>query len=346
MTEDRLNNGLQRVGMFAELPTVLRGMNIDPTPLFNAVGIDVAAVTPAMRLTISQLSEVLERSAETSGCDHIGLLCGLRFRLEHHGIIGELMRTAPTLRHALIDYVTWQPRYSSSAIVYLHRTGSDYAWGFGIYAPSGTNTAPLYDCIVGVGLRMLQLLTGKELSADEVLLSHRRPRDHSVYAQLLGAPVHFDQLQSCFILSEGKLRSPLPGADPMTHDTLVQAIRADGRWAGMDWRARTRHELRRSLLSETPRMASIADELGLSVRTLRRRLAEEDTTFETLLEEVRCTASKELLQLTDIPISEIGPALGFASSKIFAESFKMWTGTTPSAWRTSMKSPADNLATS
>jgi AraC-like DNA-binding protein len=87
-------------------------------------------------------------------------------------------------------------------------------------------------------------------------------------------------------------------------------------------------------------MASVANELGVSTRTLRRRLNEEDATFEALLDDIRYTAATELLQLTDLPISEIGPALGFASPKIFAESFKRWTGIAPSSWRSAKRSAA------
>lgn len=327
----------QRLGMVAELPGILREMGADPEIIFAEVGMTMAEVSPAARLPLPSIVHVLTKAIQITGCDHIGILCGLRFRLKHHGIIGELMRTAPTLWQALADYVTWQPLYSNSAIVYLHRSGTDFAFGFGIYAGPTKGTRPIYDCILGVALRMARLLTGKKVSAVEFLHAHRDPRDATVYSRLLGSPVRFNQAQTSMILSEATLKLQLPGADPVLHRQILSTMRADGRWSGLSWSGRTRHELRRSLLSGAAHMDPVAQELGLSTRTLRRRLAEEGITFEAIRDDVRRTAASELLELTDLSMTEIAQALAFASPQVFAESFARWMGTTPSAWRSRLR---------
>jgi AraC-like DNA-binding protein len=243
------------------------------------------------------------------------------------------MRTSPTLWHALVEWVTWQPLYSSSAVVYLQRTPPVAAIGYGIYSPVGQSTRPVYESILGNGLRMIQLLTGQKIFPVEYHLTHRPPADHAPYRQLLKAPIRFNEARSCLILHEDLLRIRLPGADPVAHRRILESILQHGRWASRDWTGRVRHEIRRALLSGSPAMNAVAEQLGLSARTLRRRLKDEGTTFDALRDEVRQSAACELLEFTDLSVLDISSALGFASSRVFAESFRRWTTQTPTVWR-------------
>jgi AraC-like DNA-binding protein len=93
-----------------------------------------------------------------------------------------------------------------------------------------------------------------------------------------------------------------------------------------------RRAIRRALLEEAPRMPEIADLLGMHPRTLRRRLSEEGTTFDDLLDDVRQTVARELIELTDMPMSEIGDALAFASPGVFTDWFRRAFGVPPSGW--------------
>jgi AraC-like DNA-binding protein len=323
----------QRINAVAELPAVLREMGIDPSGIFAEVGLDVMNVTASSRLPMEHICHLFNRAIAVSRCEHIGLLCGLRFRLEHHGVIGELMRTSPTLWHALVEWVTWQPLYSSSAVVFLQRKPPVVAIGYGIYAPVGQPTRPVYESAIGIGLRMIQQLTGRKILPVEFQLTHRPPADRAVYRQLLKAPVRFNEARSCLILHDDQLRIRLPGADLVAHRRILESILQNGRWVSLDWAGRVRHEIRRALLSGSPGMDAVAEQLGLSGRTLRRRLKDEGTTFDALRDEVRQSAACELLEFTDLSVLDISSALGFASSRVFAESFRRWTTQTPSIWR-------------
>jgi AraC-like DNA-binding protein len=73
--------------------------------------------------------------------------------------------------------------------------------------------------------------------------------------------------------------------------------------------------------------------MGVHPRTLERRLAGEGQTFETLRDEVRFSVARELLELTDIPVGEIGAILAFASPGVFTDAFRRVSATSPSAWR-------------
>ena len=332
---------MQRIGVAAELPGLLAGMGVNVVALFAEFGFDPAAFEPDLRLPVARLLPFLTRAVEVSQCEELGVLCGLRFRFDHHGPIGRLMLSAPTLKQALEDNVAWQPAYSSSAVVYLHSRGPATAFGYASYAGSGPGTRTLYEIVLGVGLRMLRELTGRRVGAVEFHLPHRPPKDPAPYARLLGAPVRFNQHESCLILDEALLQTRLPGADPAARRRAQEELRQTTRWGDSDWPTRVRHELRRSLLAAEPSMVRIAEEIGISERTLRRKLDDEGTTFAALRDEVRLTVARALLERTELPIGEIASVLGFASPGIFSEAFQRQTGTAPSKWRRARRGAQD-----
>ncbi len=90
-----------------ELPGLLRDLDVDVDAVFEGSGVSPGSLSPDLRLPFPDLLDLLERAARISGFPHIGLLLGLRFDLtSHHGLIGALMLTAPTLKQALVDFAT------------------------------------------------------------------------------------------------------------------------------------------------------------------------------------------------------------------------------------------------
>ena len=91
------------------MPALLREFGVDPAEVFASSGVNPDHVTPDTRVAFTDLLPLLQRAAIAADCPHLGLVLGLRFEMvKHHGLIGQLMDTAPTVRQALIDCVTWQ----------------------------------------------------------------------------------------------------------------------------------------------------------------------------------------------------------------------------------------------
>jgi AraC-like DNA-binding protein len=321
----------QRFGTFAVLPALLREMGVDPAPVFAGSGLDPEAITPDTHAPLEIMLAVLDRATEAAGCGHLGLLLGLRFTLDRHGAIGRLMRTAPTLRDALMDFVAWQHGYSTGSIVYLARMGDDHALGFGVHVPRSVVSHTVYDYVSGVGVRMIGELTGHRAAPVEVHLSRREPAPGSPYTRLLHTRVEFNRPLNCLILDGAAMRTPLATHDPDERRRLLAAM--EGRLMGArGYSAQVRRAIRRALFETAPRMPDVADGLRVHPRTLRRRLSEEGTTFDDLLDEVRQTVARELIELTDMPMSEVGDALAFSSPGVFTDWFRRVFGVPPSGW--------------
>jgi hypothetical protein len=150
----------QRASAVAELPALLGGIGVDPARVFDGTGIDPATLTPDTRLSVDALHALLDRAAAATGMPDIGLRLGLRFRMAHHGAIGALMESALTLGAALRAFVHWQPGYSSGAVVFLGSEGDMTAFGSAISSAASGPRRPYLDVVLGIGLRMVVLLSG------------------------------------------------------------------------------------------------------------------------------------------------------------------------------------------
>ena len=83
-------------------------------------------------------------------------------------------------------------------------------------------------------------------------------------------------------------------------------------------------------------IAGVARQLAMSERTLRRRLAEENTTFRDLADEVHRVLAEELLATGALSVDDIAVRLGYAEATSFIAAFKRWTGTTPARYQRSV----------
>ena len=92
--------------------------------------------------------------------------------------------------------------------------------------------------------------------------------------------------------------------------------------------------MKRSLTGGRPDIQTIASELGMSERTLQRRLTDEDTSFKTLLTQVRHEQALEYLANPSLDIKEMAVLIGYEDQNSFYRAFRLWEGDTPLNWRT------------
>ena len=83
----------------------------------------------------------------------------------------------------------------------------------------------------------------------------------------------------------------------------------------------------------TARAKVIATELGMSDRTFSRRLADEGTSFDEILDRLRHDLAQRYITGSDLSLSEISFELGYANQPAFTTAFKRWSGKSPSDLR-------------
>lgn len=101
--------------------------------------------------------------------------------------------------------------------------------------------------------------------------------------------------------------------------------------------ARVKWVLMRLLGGHRAGITDVAKELGMSCRTLQRRIAEESTSFRQLVSDARRELAKHYLRQSSIQLGEAACLLGYEDPNSFFRAFREWEGTTPSEWRDSQQ---------
>ncbi len=201
---------------------------------------------------------------------------------------------------------------------------------------------PLAECpprvtefVLGVLVDRFRRLTAGAFRPRCVLLANPAPDEPGVHARLLGAPVRYAQPLAALDIGTDAWSMPITQADPFLHRTLhdlAGALRLRTSDEPL-LEAALRARLREALPAGQAEVADIARLLGLSERTLQRRLSEIGRSFAAVVEEFRRDEAARLLADTRRPLVDVAAALGYREQTSFTRAFRRWTGATPAAWR-------------
>jgi AraC-like DNA-binding protein len=168
-----------------------------------------------------------------------------------------------------------------------------------------------------------------------VQLPYRRPEDVRAYERFYRAPLEFGALATAFLLRNDDLARPVVASDATLSGYLdhlaAQLLAALG---GADT---LRDQVRRLLWSElsagVPGLDAVGRVLGMSPRTLQRRLRAEGTTLSAMLTQVRHDLALPLLGDGQLAVAEVAFLLGYEDPSAFNRAFRRWSGRSPRAFR-------------
>lgn len=176
--------------------------------------------------------------------------------------------------------------------------------------------------------------TGQHVTPRRVEFVRTGPRDE-VYRAYFGCPIRYGASRNALVLKSTDLGRPFPGHNPELLDMLTPALTAA--LGEIDARSPIREQvkvvLKRCLASGRPELSGVARDLGMSERTLQRRITDEGTTFRDLLAEARQELWRRLLADPSAGIDEVSYLLGYQDTSSFYRAFRDWEGITPNRWR-------------
>lgn len=178
--------------------------------------------------------------------------------------------------------------------------------------------------------------TGMQIVPARVSFQHAAPPDLTLHRAWFGERVLFDQPHDEIAFTRVDLERPLVTADPTLRDVLeahAKVLLARLPEATATTSQRVRLAIAEHLRAGAPSLEQVASKLGLPPRTLQRRLKDEGTRFDALLDDVRHELAKRYLKDARISIQEAAFLLGFSDVAAFHRAFVRWTGTTPARYR-------------
>lgn len=172
-----------------------------------------------------------------------------------------------------------------------------------------------------------------------VNLDYPAPSYGAEYTRVFGGTERFDQPYSGIVFDRALMNAVSPHKDEDVHSALrsIAEQRVLQLTARVPYSVRVREFLVQHAPSGRAEMETVARSLGLSVRSLRRRLDAEGKTFNAAANEAQAIVAKNLLGNTQRTIQEVAYELGFADTTSFHRAFKRWTGATPLEYRAGLR---------
>ncbi len=304
--------------------------------IYRLAGLDPLQDDHPATIAADSFFRALEFLAQTETDGRaIGVRLGSTMQCNDYGSFGLAFKSAPNLLGSF-KRVERYGRVVTSVANYTVQDGADATF---LAIHPGTETR--------LGQRMtneLALAAGvalcREVSVDTfaplmVLFSHEAPADSSAYERYFKCPVHFSADRDGFkIGSQSTRMGNRLGDDGLSafFDSHLDKELAEF-VSGIRLDQKVCSEISRSLSEGVPKVGDVAQRLGMSGRTLQRRLADDGYLFQDLVETTRRLLSERLLSQTDFELAEIAFLTGYSEQSTFSRAFKRLHGQTPASFR-------------
>ena len=340
-----VGRGLVRVGSFLHWPQVLDELRADTDDMLARSGLSRQVFSdPENVIPFAQVGRLFDECATVNGKGSLGLAIGGRSRLSALGAVGLMMQASPTAGHALQMLASHYPAHDGGAVIALGVDGAVATLTYTVIVPGVSSLDQIYAMVLAMGASYMRAMLGSGWRAREVLLPYARPADVSPLRKAFDAPLRFDADVAGLVFPVADLATPLATADTFLYRMMSERLQRIEALAAASLPDRVRHQLAWLIYIEGWDAGMLATRLGLSLRTLNRRLADAGTTLRALRDEAYREAACQLLASTNKPTSEIAAILQYSDQSAFTRAFRRWQGVAPTQWRTLHRAAGRQIA--
>jgi len=260
---------------------------------------------------------------------------GRRIRLEDYQLFGFLIRTSADIGDAFERVGRYSAVWTEGGVFRVEE-GTDRCAIVYEHRSEGLGARCAVECIFTEIVALSRAMTGQGFADLEVELAHDMPGGIDEHLAFFRAPLRFGRGRNALVTTRAWLRQPLPARDATMAHYLEE--QAEALLASFADRPVTKRRVCEQIVQLLPggdaSLGRVARALGTSERTLRRRLAEEEASFEDLLRSIRIALAQRYLRDPGVSVAEIALLLGFSDPTAFHRAFRRWVGETPGAFRT------------
>ena len=310
---------------------MLGSEGLDARSLFADAGIDPDALAdPDHRVPFDRVSRVWALAVERSGRPTIGLAAPGTAQLGSFDVLGYAMMSCSNLLGAMQRLARYLRVVTEGGEVSVAQHGDECRVAFELFCGEVPVPDARYDFDLLVFVRFCRWISGRDLRLAGVEMARPAPGDTEAYAQAFGCPVRFNAERHELVFALADVMQPLPTSNAAlagVHDQLLgEHLERMGR---QETTHRARELIRVRLPDGEPKRELVARELHMSERTLHRRLADEGTSFQSLLDDVRQELARRYLAQRRLTLAQTAYLLGFADQSNFTRACKRWFGSSP-----------------
>jgi AraC-like DNA-binding protein len=315
----------------------LESAGVPVAPLLKRVGLTSELIAePEERLNVRSQIALLDEAAIALKDDCIGFTLARDFDPREIGLLYYVMASSQTLGEALKRLARYS-KVTNEALVFGYREGNRLIISLSYSGvPRHSDRHQIEFCMFAV-LRICRVLTGQNLVPQQFSISHHRSGDTSEMARFVGTKVAFGADTDEFALNIDARKLALVHSDPYLNDLLLkncETALADKRGDMSQFRTRVENAISSLLPHGRVLVEDVARSLGMSERTLARKLSDEGLNFTEILQQLRRDLAVRYLDDRKLHVSKIAWLLGFHEVSSFTHAFRRWTGKTPSQMRT------------
>jgi AraC-like DNA-binding protein len=285
------------------------------------------------RISQEEYDALVECALRLTGDEAFGLRFGARTSAAAHQLLAHLVNSAASLRDALEALMRFQSLLTEPSCR-LEERDHEARVVYDI-APGSARCRRFRAELAVVGFSRIVQSFGRGARLREVAFEYPAPEYRSEYARLFEGVERFDQSFTGIVFDRELLAAVQLHHDTGFHRALE--LQAETRVARLgrskSYTERVRDYLLDGKTSRGDDLEGVARALGLSVRTLRRRLQEEGTNYSAIASGAFVALAKRFLVDEARSVDETAYAMGYATPSSFHKAFKRWTGTTPKAFR-------------
>jgi AraC-like DNA-binding protein len=296
---------------------------------------------PHGRVPIERELVMVREMLDRIGDPAIGVEAGRRYQLAAFGLLGSVVRAVPTVRDAIRLFHRYlHMTYTPFATTYFERDGEGWLC-FTDDIELGDLRRFYLDRDLSFVLETARTLwpDGYERMARRVQLDYPEPPEAARYRDQAPFEVRFGAELAAVVI-DPTVTPPARDGAHLALKLLEEHLEAfTAPHDADDFVTRVRHCVSVTVATgrKLPEETAIAASLGMTARTLRRRLAALDIGFRAIADEVLAQLARRQLREGKSPVASVAERLGYAESASFVRAFRRWTGETPHAYRTRVR---------
>lgn len=322
------------------LGDTLEHRGIDFDALAREVGLDPhVARDPTARCPAENMNQLWQKAVERTGDPCIGLDVARHVRPAMFNALGIGVLHSRTVLDALRRIARYFAVISTNGALELSEGPSITKLAAKPNESGMTGTPYARDALSTAVMELLRLLAGRDLNPVLVTLNHGDHAQRQRYEEAYGCPVEFNAPEAAMQFDTAIVTDTVTTGDP---EIAAQADRLAERYLDRLTPDLASAKVRSLLLELLPAgqvsQERVAHSLHQSASTLQRRLRQEGTSYQVVLDETRRWMAEAYLKDGRYSLAEIAFLLGFADQSNFTRAFKRWTGQTPGSYSEASRS--------
>lgn len=303
---------------------------------------------PDCRVDVPASDHLWREAAARSGDPDFGLHFAQRLDLDGFHVVGHIASNSRTLGEALERVVAYARLLHDAGRTELEKVGG--VWRFfpgcrGLPEPPQRHVA---EFSAASAVLIGRMITARPCAPVHVQFEHARPPSTDTHERLFGVTPSFGAVDTHLAFDAATVALPVSPRGPngvgRYLESYGQQLLTALQPVPDDLEGQVVRALVTGLQTGAVGITPIARRIGMTARTLQRRLAASGTSFADLVQRARRAAAERYLSDGVLPMAEISFLLGFADQSNFHRAFRRWTGVTPGEYRAQARAAGSHPA--